>query len=212
MPSSDVVLQDATRIANAALPVAFIWHGAVVAMLTALLLGWRPSRRVIAVLFAAPIASVSVVSLALGSTFSGVVFGLLTLVLVAQLRRAPRDRAEAADYPTLFAGALLVGLAFVYPQFLRSHSPLLHVVGAPIGLLPCPTLMLVIGSSLACRVAGTRASSLVLAGAGLYYGVVGVLWLGVYLDAALLAGALMLLGVTLQRGAAQPSKTANKHP
>jgi hypothetical protein len=84
----------------------------------------------------------------------------------------------------------------VYPHFTHTSSPFGYLYAAPTGLVPCPTLSLAIGVALIADGLGSRAFSLVLAAAGLFYGIFGVARLGVLLDVGLVAGA----GVLLVRG------------
>jgi hypothetical protein len=67
-----------------------------------------------------------------------------------------------------------------------------YLYGAPLGVVPCPTLMAVLGLTLLGGGFRSRAWSLTLVGLGLLYGVVGVAWFGVILDAILVAGAAAL--------------------
>jgi gluconolactonase len=84
----------------------------------------------------------------------------------------------------------------------------------PVGLVPCPTLAVVIGMALMLQGLGSRTLSLTLGITGMFYGMVGVWRLGVALDGFLIIGsALMLLyGVTGRRAVADdgtPSKVVD---
>jgi hypothetical protein len=65
--------------------------------------------------------------------------------------------------------------------------------GAPTGLVPCPTLSLMIGFALIAGGLAARTWSLTLAAAGVFYGAFGAARLGVTIDLALIAGALGLV-------------------
>jgi hypothetical protein len=93
---------------------------------------------------------------------------------------------------TAASGAALVAFAWVYPHFLDGPA-IVYLVAAPLGVIPCPTLIAITGLALLGDGLGSRAWSLVLAGAGLFYGVIGVLWLGVTIDVVLVAGSLLLV-------------------
>jgi hypothetical protein len=62
-----------------------------------------------------------------------------------------------------------------------------------LGLIPCPTLSVFIGFTLLFHGFGSKKWMLSAALIGLFYGIFGVLRLKVYLDVALIAGALFLL-------------------
>jgi len=192
MPTPQEILNGLTSIATEALPLAFVWHVALAAALIALFFGWRPGRRFAAVALAAPVASVAVLAWMYGNPFNGAVFSAVALVLAMvgfSLPRAPVGRGPGWAQT---AGALLVAFGWGYPHFLDAFPPLLYLVAAPTGLVPCPTLSIVIGLALLGDGFGSRGGSLLLAATGLFYGAFGAFRLGVAIDLALLAGALAL--------------------
>lgn len=92
------------------------------------------------------------------------------------VRASPRAAALAASVP-------LVSLAYLW--------------GSPMGLIPCPTLSLVIALSLLGMVPARRAWSLTLSGAGVFYALFGVVRLGVTLDVPLFLGAVALAATAM---------------
>jgi hypothetical protein len=64
------------------------------------------------------------------------------------------------------------------------------VYAAPVGLVPCPTLSIVIGFTLLVGGFNSRKWMLILAIVGLFYGIIGYFRLGVKLDIGLIVGAL----------------------
>ena len=89
---------------------------------------------------------------------------------------------------------MLVAFGWGYPHFLETDRWMTYAYAAPLGVLPCPTLSAVIGATLIFGLLGSVTWSITLAAFGLVYGVIGVFVLGVQLDYALLAGALVLVG------------------
>ena len=81
--------------------------------------------------------------------------------------------------------------ARIYPHFLVGPAAS-YLYASPAGLLPCPTLAIAIGFALLGNGLGSRPWSLTLAAVGLFYGLFGVFRLGVYLDIALVGGAIAL--------------------
>lgn len=209
MPTPGEILAGLARIADEAFAFAVAWHVLVGAVLIALLAGWRPSRRLAASALAAPLASVSVFGWAYGNPFNGTMFALFAAVVAVLGARAPRVAvAEPAGW-TAALGVAMVAYAWVYPHFLAARPFAAYLVGAPMGLVPCPTLSLVIGLALLTGVPGDRAWTAVLAGAGLLYALFGAFRLGVWLDLGLLAGAAALGAtlVTLSSWAPPPRST-----
>jgi hypothetical protein len=97
------------------------------------------------------------------------------------------------------AGAALVAFGSVYPHFLHAETWVAYVYGAPFGLLPCPTLAVVLGVTVA--VDGLRSTRWCapLSAAGLLYGFIGIAILRVSLDLGLLMGAIALAILTAGR-------------
>lgn len=199
MPTPEEILAGLETIASEAVAVAIAWHVAIAAAGVALYVGWRPTRRTAAVLLGLPAASVAVLALVFDNPFNGFVFALLAAALVALglgVERRP-VRPTGSRWP-LVAGAAMIAFAWGYPHFLESRPAIAYLWAAPVGLIPCPTLSLMIGLALLGGGLGSRAWSLVLASAGAFYGIFGAAYLGVSIDLVLLAGALALAFTALR--------------
>lgn len=200
MPSSDSILAGLTQIANDGFLVAVAWHVLLGAAIVALALGWRPSGWIAAVSIPSLLASVAVFAFAARNPFNGVVFGVAA---IAMLTFALIDRPRMLRRGPPWAWAIGIGmLAFgwLYPHFLAMH-PVAYLIGAPVGLVPCPTLSVAIGLALLAGGVGPRSWTIVLVALGMFYGLFGLFRLGVVLDSGLVIGALALVR-TLQRNAA----------
>lgn len=205
MPTPDAILNGLTRIANEAFVLAIAWHAVLALGLLALVLGWRPSRRVAGVLASLPLASAATLALAFGNPFNGVLLGAVSLALAATALGLGNDPVELAPNWLAAIGVGMVVFAWFYPHFLFDRPAIAYMYGAPTGLVPCPTLSLTIGIALIAGGFGSRAWSLLLATAGLFYGVFGAARLGVVIDVALAAGALCLFLVALAQPQTAPS-------
>jgi hypothetical protein len=199
MPSARAITNHLELVTNQAITLAIAWHVVIAAALAAILVGWRPSARSAGALLVLPIASASAVAFAFGNPFNGTMLAVLALtlaVLAAHSRTIEFVRGAAwAEV----AGILMLAFGLFYPHFLATNSPLKYLYAAPTGLIPCPTLSLVVGFGLLGGAPqGTRAWSLALATAGLFYGVFGVARLGVLLDIPLILGASSLFFVALR--------------
>ena len=191
MPTAGEILAGLETIAHRGIIVAGVWHAIVAAWVVAASQSWRPSPRLAGLLLALPLLSVSVAAWVFGQVFNGLVFSGLTVVLTVIASRSSLAEVQRQAW-TWSAGALLVLFAWVYPHFLEGHSVFTHVIAAPMGLLPCPTLSLVIGWTLLGYGPASRAWALTLSAAGIFYGLFGALRLGVRIDLVLLLGALAL--------------------
>jgi hypothetical protein len=193
------ILAGLGRIANEAFAYAVLWHIVMVAVSTGLLLRWRPSPRLAGGLLCLPLASVSGFAWAFGNPFNGTSFALVAAVLGWLAWRAPSGEVGRSLPWTTTLGGLLVAFGCSYPHFLVGRPALAYLYGAPTGLIPCPTLSLVIGVALIGYGPNTKGRSFVLAAAGAFYALFGALRLGVVIDLVLLAGSI---GLVLQAIAA----------
>lgn len=198
MPSSTEIVRDLSRIASDGIVLAIGWHAAVVAAIAALGSGWRPTRRTVALLLASLSVSVALVAWLAGNPFNGGVFSALAAAQVIAALRMPPGRIQPAPGWAVIAGAVSVLFGLAYPQFLGGHAMAMYVLAAPVGLIPCPTLAVILGFTLIAGGLDRLLWSTLLLAVGTFYGLFGVLALGVYLDAALLA-AVAALGLLVAR-------------
>ena len=197
LPTADQVLAQLEALASSARGAAFIWHVLVLLGLGALWTGrWLPSRRLAGMFAALPLVSAAVLAAVSGNPFNGAVVGATAatlLILALRLSLQPVERAPAL--PAAF-GVAAVAYALLYPHFVPGGW-VFAVLMAPVGVLPCPSLALVLGVALLARGFGSRAGSLVAAGVAVFYAMFGMFRLGVWLDAGLLAAAVALISFTL---------------
>ena len=194
MPSADAILASASTIANEWRAVAVVWHGVLAVLLTAFACGWCPSTRVAAYVLSAPLLSVSAAAWVWGNPFNGTVFVALFLFVLRLASRLSNNPVRFGTPILAAIGVTLVAFGWGYPHFLETDHWMTYAYAAPLGVLPCPTLSAVIGATLIFGLLGSVAWSITLGAAGLVYGAIGVFVLGVQLDYALLAGALVLVG------------------
>lgn len=197
MPTSTEILAGLTRIANDALPIAIIWHLMLAAGFVALLGGWRPSNRTGAVLATLPVASAALLAALFGNPFNALVLGATTTALLLIALRLDARPIEISRSWTLAAAVVVLVFGWFYPHFLSEHPLWTYAYGAPVGLVPCPSLSVAISLGLLATGFHSRAWSTVLAFVGLFYALFGALRLGVVLDLGLLAGSMSLLALAL---------------
>lgn len=192
MPSPAEILAGLTAIANRYVGVAVAWHVLLAIFLLCMLLGWKPNSRAAGALLCLLPVSAAALAWMSGNPFNAAVLGLLTAVLV-WASQAHRPVAEARPMPWLGAGVLAYG--WVYPHFLESAPAVAYAVASPIGLVPCPTLAVLVGIALRRPRVFSRLWLRALVAAGVFYGAFGVVRLGVWIDIGLVAGALALLRI-----------------
>jgi hypothetical protein len=87
----------------------------------------------------------------------------------------------------------MITFGLVYPHFINPDSIIKYLYISPAGLIPCPTLSVVIGFLLLYNGIGSQPITITFIVLGLFYGIFGVLKLAVYLDLFLLFGTIILI-------------------
>lgn len=203
MPTSTEILEGLTWIANAHWPLAVLWHVVIGTALVAVASGsWAPTRRGGAVLLVAPLISVGALAFGAGNPFNGTVFLVAATVLAIFGLNLPQEHLRRGPGWAFAVGVAALAYGLLYPHFLDGPA-WLYVVAAPTGLVPCATLAAVLGLGLMAGGLQSRAWSLTAGIVGLFYGLFGVLRLGVWLDIGLIlaAGAMIALAVRIPRRA-----------
>ncbi len=198
MATPHEILAGMSEIANHGLAFAVAWHVVIGAALIATTQGWRPSPRMCGALLLVPFVSVAMFGWAIGDLLNAVLFSLATGVLTLIGWRSSRAEMPRSLWATALGGVLVL-FAWVYPHFLHSGSALAYLVASPMGLIPAPSLALVIGFSLLGYCPAGRGWSLTVAGFSLFYAVFGALRLGLMIDLVLVLGALGLAARALGR-------------
>jgi hypothetical protein len=198
MPSPDAIVTGLTALANEWRPLAIAWHIFLATPILILMAGWQLRARLLGRLLVAPLASVGILAWLTGNPFNGTVFVLLAVVLSRATTRFPNTEVRLGSPAWVVAGAAFIVFGWAYPHFLRTDSWTPYLYAAPFGLLPCPTLSVVIGMTLAFQNLRSRDWSTTLAIAGVAYGTIGVFALGVVLDSVLLFASAMLAAVVLR--------------
>ena len=186
MPSPDTVLAGLATTANEWRWLAIASHVLLGVTVVLLLEGWRPSVRLLGCLLVVPLVSVTLTAWLSGNPFNGMVFAVLAPVLAAMAVRFPSTGVRRAALAWVALGLAFVVFGAMYPHFVRAETWLTYLYASPFGILPCPTLSVLIGSTLVFSNLGSKSWSAVLALTGLLYGAIGVFRLGVALDVGLL--------------------------
>jgi hypothetical protein len=198
VPSPDTILIGLTAIANDWRSLAITWHVLLAALIVTIVAGWRPSPRVMGHLLVAPLLSVSLLAWLSGNPFNGAVFAILAAVLVGTVTRVSHTAVQLGSPVRVVPAVVLFVYGWTYPHFLDADSWTTYLYASPFGLVPCPTLSVVMGVTLAFRSLRSRSWSTTLVVAGLLYGAVGVFRLGVLLDWGLLFAAATLAAAVIR--------------
>ena len=189
--TSDTILASAAAIAAEWRWLAVVWHAVFALLLGASLVFRIRNRRAIAMAAALPFTTVAALAWWSGNPFNGTVFTVVAIALMAIAARLPAAPIPIGTPWAVWAGACCGAFAWSYPHFLSGRWTQ-YFYAAPLGLLPCPTLALCVGVSLITKSFGSLRWAIIVFAAALTYGVIGVFVLGVTIDWALIAGAVML--------------------
>ena len=196
MPPAETVLSWATNVANDWRWLAISWHLALGLLLIAASC-LRVPQRLVARLLLLPIVSVAVLAWLSGNPFNGLMFTVVAALLVRATRDLPWSGATRAAPGWRLAGGALMAFGWFYPHFLITDTWGAYAYASPFGLLPCPTLFVVVGWTLAAGAFRSVNWSALVAAAGVVYGAIGVFTLGVVLDVWLLVGAALLAALVV---------------
>jgi hypothetical protein len=201
MPSIEQILAKLGEVANEWKMLAVFWHVYFGAIIIALAVGKRPKKKPAGLLLALPLLSVSAIAWISDNPFNGAVFALAGAAVAFISMKLKDERVQVASLPLLMGGAVLFAFGWIYPHFLETASFLPYLYAAPVGLIPCATLIVVIGLALILDGLGSRVLSWIFVGLGLFYGLTGVFRLSVRIDWVLVLAALILLrGPALLKG------------
>jgi hypothetical protein len=212
MPTPLEILEGLAEITQRWRMLAVVWHIYFGVMGVGLLLGVRPTKLVAGILLAIPLFSVSALAWLIGNPFNGTVFALVGLGLLGIAFTLPREPISIGPVWAVIAGVAMFAFGWVYPHFLEASSPLEYLYAAPTGLIPCPTLSIIIGLALIVGGLDSRLWSGLLGIAGLFYGAFGAFRLGVTIDFVLLAGSLVLLAEVLFPGLSAQADSSSSEP
>ena len=197
MPSPEQILTGLQQLSSQYAYLATVWHVLFGIAITALLIGYRPSRRLAASALSLPLLSVAVLAWLVGNPFNGAVFSVLGITLLVIALRM-QDAVPDVERKWLLTGSGLMIFGWVYPHFFTGNGIWYFIATAPLGLVPCPTLSMLTGATLLFGGFASRAWMRVLGAAGVFYGAFGAFRLGVTIDLVLLAAALLLLYISLR--------------
>jgi small-conductance mechanosensitive channel len=186
---------------------AILWHLYFATLAIALAAGLRPSKRVSSILLVLPLFAVSAVAWLSDDRFDGTFTGLTAIALFWIAIHLPHEPVHIASSWLVSFAILLFVSGWVNPYFLPADAQVTYFNGAPTTFVPSPTISAIIALSLMVNCLESRSWSLILGAAGLFYGLFGVVRLGVTLDLFLLLGALLSILLSCLPKSGSPKET-----
>jgi hypothetical protein len=197
MPPTEEILRSLKFISENYITVSIVWH--LLVYFSFLLLFFqrrKPTKRTSGFLMTLPIFSVAVISALSANFFNAIVFFIIGLLIFIFCFRLSRNSGFNSPWFIKLAGIIFILSACLYPHFSENLS--LIFLTAPIGVIPCPTLLLVIGVTL---IVGPLSQkwTIVLICAALFYGLFGMIRLKVNIDVVLLLTLIPLFWQLFRR-------------
>jgi hypothetical protein len=193
MPKTDEIINGLQTIVNDYTAFAIVWHVVFYFLLAALIAKWLPSNKLLGFLICIPLLSVAVFAWLSGNPFNGILFSVITILVIIFGFKTSNQPIQMSQVPFMVTGILMIVFGLVYPHFINAGSFLKYLYASPAGLIPCPTLSILIGFLLLYNGLGSQSITLTFIAFGLFYGIFGVLKLAVYLDIFLIFGSIALL-------------------
>ena len=193
MPKTEEIISGLRTIVNDYSTFAIIWHAVFYLLLAALIAKWQPSNKILGVLICLPLLSVAVFAWLSGNPFNGILFTIMAILIIIFGFKASNQPITISQVPFMVVGIFMIVFGLFYPHFISADSFLKYLYASPVGLIPCPTLSIIIGFLLLYNGFGSQSITLTFIIFGLFYGIFGVLKLAVYLDVFLVFGTIALI-------------------
>lgn len=193
MLKSEDIISGLQSIVNDYSAIAILWHVVFYILIAALLAKWEPSNRMFGLFLSLPLLSVAILAWLSGNPFNGSVFSIASILILIFGYKANSQPLNYSQLAFIITGIVMIIFGLVYPHFTNTDSIFKYLYASPLGLIPCPTLSILIGFTLLYNGFGSQSLTLTLIVLGLFYGIFGVLKLAVYLDLFLLFGTVSLL-------------------
>ena len=197
MPRSEDILSGLHAIANSYVIYAIIWHVIFYALIIAVALKWVPSYRLLGVLLSIPLFSVAAFAWVSGNPFNGTMFSIMAILILVFGIRASSLPISMSELPFIVIGIIMIVFGLLYPHFIETDSVVKYLYASPAGLIPCPTLSILIGFILLFNGFGSQPITMTFVVFGLFYGFFGAMKLHVHLDFVLIFGSLALLSKSI---------------
>jgi hypothetical protein len=130
---------------------------------------------------------ISIVSVAIvyGNPFHALTMGLLAVFAVIELWQGKNEfNIPKINLHTFIAFSSII-IGFWYPDFVKT-TPIALLLVSPAGIVPCPTLLIVLGLLTLTYPRVNKTQYTITAIIGVFYGFTGVFQLKVFLDIALI--------------------------
>jgi hypothetical protein len=192
MPNASEILTSLEFLANKYFWLAMVWHIIILIVVIFSTYSKKPNAKIYFGTCGLLFLSVSMMAAMVTNIFNLIVFLALALVFIKKsVTTASSQLYLIQPVVNRILSYILILSGLIYPHFLGPEM-LMYIVAAPVGIIPCPTLLVTSGITLMFSMPNKKLTYL-LAGANIFYGMIGVFFLGVTLDVLLLLTAIIQL-------------------
>lgn len=181
--SSEKILTYLTFVPNQTLWLNALNHLLVLSALLILIFGKKAKTKrllvdgVICLLF----TSIVAVAVAYGNPFHVITMGLLAVFAGIELWQGKNEFTLYKINMRSIIALLSIFIGFWYPEFVEANF-LAQLLLSPVGIVPCPTLLVVLGLLTLAYPRVNKTQYIITALMGAFYGITGVFQLKVMLD------------------------------
>lgn len=193
MPTTQEILDNLQAIVNDYRLFALIWHAVIYMIIFALFTKRLPSNKLFTLILCFPILSVALFAFLSGNPFNGILFSILAILILIFGLKATGQAISLSQLPFIATGIIMIVFGLVYPHFVETNSIITYLYESPVGLIPCPTLSMLIGFVILFNGFGSLPVTISFTVYGLFYGIFGVVKLGVVPDLFLIFGSILLM-------------------
>ena len=187
MPSTEDILSSLKFVSYQYIIIAIAWHVVIyLAFIISAIRKINPTTRLMGFLISTPMLSVAIISALADNFFNAFIFLLLgSLVFLFGVTSGKAIRVTRINP----VGLIFILCGLLYPHFTDDLK--LIFLTAPVGLIPCPTLLLTIGLWIFVGSPSFKITVTLII-AGLFYGLFGIFRLDVLIDILLIASIIPL--------------------
>lgn len=186
--NADTILKALDSAANMSIFYNSIVHLLILATMIVVFLSadLKLKRYFFDVLILLLMISVAVLSIISGNPFHLVTFGILAIISFVELIKGNNQIVRPKLNINTVIALIFIFAGFWYPEFVKADA-LSQLIMSPVGTIPCPTLLVSLGMLNLAVPQVNKVQYIATLILGIFYGLVGVFFLKVYLDIALIA-------------------------
>jgi hypothetical protein len=199
MPTANEILLSLQFLANKYVEMSIAWHVIIVFVIILAIYNKKINTKLYLGICGFLFLSVSLMAAIVMNPFNFLFFLLLAIVFLRKslLQVHSHLHFKRQTVSKVFAYLLILS-GLIYPHFLGPEI-LVYFMAAPVGIIPCPTLLVTSGLTLLFTIPDIKLNYFLIP-ANVFYGAIGVFFLAVTLDIILLLAAIIQFSELYKKG------------